>query len=60
MFLESHREAGDAEVGGGGEGAFVFTGGTGKFAGITGIECPYEVHYMEDDDVVVVSRCNVN
>ena len=57
VFLEAHRDSGDTEVGGGGLGAFVFTGGTGKFAGITGIECPYEVHYMEDNDTVVTGRC---
>jgi len=57
VYLEAHRDLGDAEVGGGGQGAFVFTGGTGKFAGITGIECPYEVHYMDDDDTVVTGRC---
>ncbi len=57
VFLEAHRESGDTEVGGGGLGAFVFTGGTGKFAGITGIECPYEVHYLEDNDTMVTGRC---
>jgi hypothetical protein len=57
VYLEAHRDSGDAEVGGGGLGSFVFTGGTGKFAGITGIECPYEVHYMDDDDTVVTGRC---
>lgn len=57
LFLEAHRESGDSEVGGGGLGAFVFTGGTGKFAGVTGIECPYEVHYMDDNDTVVTGRC---
>ena len=57
VFLEAHRDSGDVEAGGGGQGAFVFTGGTGKFAGITGIECPYEVHYMEDNDTVVTGQC---
>ena len=57
VYLEAHRDSGDAAVGGGGLGAFVFTGGTGKFAGITGIECPYEVHYLEDNDTVVTGRC---
>ena len=57
VYLEAHRDLGDTEVGGGGQGAFVFTGGTGKFAGITGIECPYEVHYMEDNDTVVTGQC---
>ena len=57
VYLEAHRELGDAEVGGGGQGAFVFTGGTGKFAGITGIECPYEVHYLDDNDTVVTGQC---
>ena len=57
VYLEAHRESGDTEVGGGGLGAFVFTGGTGKFAGIAGIECPYEVHYMDDSDTVVTGRC---
>jgi len=57
VFLEAHREMGDAVVGGGGQGAFVFTGGTGKFAGITGIECPYEVHYLDDNDTVVTGEC---
>ncbi len=57
VFLEAHRDLGDTEVGGGGQGAFVFTGGTGKFAGITGIECPYEAHYMEDNDTVVTGQC---
>lgn len=57
LFLEAQRESGDSEVGGGGLGAFVFSGGTGKFAGVTGIECPYEIHYMGDNDTVVTGRC---
>ena len=57
VFLEAHRDTGDTEVGGGGQGAFVFTGGTGKFAGLAGIECPYEAHYLDDDDTVVTGEC---
>lgn len=52
----ARRDTGDAEIGGGGEGAFTLLGGTGKFARVEG-GCPYRVHYLDDGEVVVFGRC---
>lgn len=57
-FTTSWREAGTAEVGGGGDGGFEWVGGTGKYEGIESQgPCPYTVTYLDDDDVVIVSDC---
>ena len=57
LFVVARRESGDVEEGGGGAGEFTLAGGTGKFADIGG-SCPYTVHYMEDDDLVVFAHCD--
>ena len=56
LYLVGSRRTGDVAVGGGGDGVFTMSAGTGKFEGIGGV-CPYSVHYMEDDDLVVFARC---
>ena len=56
LYLVGTRRGGDVATGGGGDGVFTLSAGTGKFEGIGGV-CPYTVHYMEDDDLVVFARC---
>lgn len=56
LYLVGTRRGGDVATGGGGDGVFTLSSGTGKFQGIGGV-CPYTVHYMEDDDLVVFARC---
>ena len=50
------RTAGDVEAGGGGRGAMVLTGATGKYAGISGT-CEYDVAYLEDKWLVLMADC---
>lgn len=57
LFLVGTRRSGDVAVGGGGDGVFTLSGGTGKFSDIGGV-CPYTVHYMEDEDLVVFAHCD--
>ena len=59
VFTAAWREAGDAEVGGGGDGGFDWVGGTGKYDGVESQgRCPYTVTYpLEGDDVVIISDC---
>lgn len=57
LYVVGSRRAGDVEVGGGGDGVFTLGGGVGKFDGVGGV-CPYTVHYMEDDDLVIFARCD--
>lgn len=54
LYLVGTRRSGDVVVGG--DGVFTLSGGTGKFDGIGGV-CPYTVHYMEDDDLVIFAHC---
>lgn len=46
-FAVATRRTGDTEVGGGGQGVRRILGGTGKYAGVTGV-CPYTTNYMPD------------
>ncbi len=52
----SVRKAGDIDEGGGGKGRRVFTGGTGKYAGISGT-CGYDTHYLPGDRLVSFYDC---
>lgn len=56
VYTTAWRQEGDTEVGG--DGAFEFAGGTGKYEGMESQgQCPYTVNYLEDDDVIIVSDC---
>ena len=50
------RTAGGVETGGGGRGAMVLTGATGKYAGISGT-CEYDVDYLEEKWIVLLPDC---
>ena len=52
----SKRSAGDVRVGGGDEGRFVLLGGTGKYAGVTGV-CAYGTKYLPNDRLVTTAEC---
>ena len=56
LYMVARRDTGDTEVGGGGEGAWRFIGGTGRFEG-TKAECQHSVRYLEDDDLLIFGRC---
>ena len=55
-YAVARRSAGDQAVGGGGGGRQEITGGTGKYAGITGA-CEYFVDYLPDNKLVTRSTC---
>ena len=50
------RTAGGVETGGGGRGAMVLTGATGKYTGISGT-CEYDVDYLEEKWLVLLVDC---
>ena len=50
------RTAGGVEAGGGGRGAMVLTGATGRYAGISGT-CEYDVAYLEGKWLVLLADC---
>ncbi len=52
----SKRVAGGVEAGGGGPGRMELTGGTGKYAGISG-SCGYEVGYLAGKWLVLMADC---
>ena len=56
-FVAGKRTAGNMRDGGGGEGHFDLTGGTGKFAGVTG-RCTYINTYLPETHVVSTVECN--
>ena len=55
-YVVATRRTGDTEVGGGGQGIRRILGGTGKYAGVTGV-CPYTTSYMPDDWAVSTAVC---
>ena len=55
-FAVATRRTGDTEVGGGGHGVRRIVGGTGKYAGVTGV-CPYTTNYMPDGWAVSRAVC---
>ena len=59
LYTISRRKVGDTEAGGGGDGKMDIAGGTGKYAGITGI-CTYTAEYLEGNRAVSVSDCSWN
>ena len=50
------RTAGGVDAGGGGRGAMVLTGATGKYAGISGA-CEHDVDYLEGKWLVLLADC---
>lgn len=55
-YTMSRRSTGDVETGGGGPGTMEILGGTGAYAGVSG-SCTYEVDYLPDDWVAMVTDC---
>ncbi len=57
FFMESTRTEGSVEsAGSGGDGSWIFTGGTGKYAGLSG-RCDYSVKYLPKNKLVTDSTC---
>ena len=52
LFMVLRRNTGTSDVGGGGEGRAEFTGGTGKYAGVTA-HCSYTVDFLEGGHAIV-------
>lgn len=55
-FALAKRSVGDIEAGGGGDGRWELTGGTGKYAGLSG-NCLYKTEYLPENHVVSSSEC---
>lgn len=56
LFVMAKRRAGDVTGGTSGNGTTEITGGTGKFAGLTG-NCTYKIDYLSDKRVVSLTKC---
>jgi len=56
LFSIAKRRTGDVTSGTSGEGTSELTGGTGKFAGLTG-KCNYKVDYLAGNRLVSIARC---
>jgi len=56
VFSVARRKVGDVSEGGGGQGTTQITGGTGRYAGLTG-SCSYRVDYLPGNRLVSMSKC---
>ena len=56
LFLTALREKGDAVTG---DGVWMISGGTGRFAAAVGGECIYTTQYLPGNRVAVVSECGI-
>ena len=57
LYTMAIREQGTVGSSGGGAGRWELRGGTGKYAGITGV-CGYETQYLAGDSVVTIGECS--
>lgn len=56
LFSLAKRKKGDVTAGTSAEGTSELTGGTGKFAGLTG-KCTYKVDYLTGNRLVSIAKC---
>ena len=56
LYSRATRKQGDVAVGGGGAGQWELIGGTGKYAGVSGM-CAYTTEYLEGDWALIHSDC---
>jgi len=56
LFSLAKRRTGDVTAGTSAEGTSELTGGTGKFAGLTG-KCKYKVDYLSGNRLVSIAKC---
>ncbi len=56
VFSVARRKEGDLSEGGGGQGSSQITGGTGRYAGLTG-SCTFRVDYLAGNRLVSLSKC---
>ena len=56
LYSISKRSAGGVKAGAGGAGSLELLGGTGQFAGVTGV-CTYRTAYLAENRVVTMSDC---